>query len=98
MNKRDNSLRCQKCSLSFLEKGDLKQHVVQHHVSMTKTNKPVRLLLNNSLLIPPPKVRTHHREQPPFSTYKRPVFFAFLEGKTCAECNTDYASEETHYT
>ncbi|KAH8309158.1 uncharacterized protein row [Drosophila kikkawai] len=98
INKKDSSLRCQKCSLSFLEKGDLKQHVVQHHVSMTKTNKPVRLLLNNSLLIPPPKVRTHHREQPPFSTYKRPVFFAFLEGKTCAECNTDYASEETHYT
>ncbi|XP_002049694.3 uncharacterized protein row [Drosophila virilis] len=98
VNKRDPTLRCQKCSLSFLEKGDLKQHSVLHHVSMTKTNKPVRLLLNNSLLIPPPKVRTHHREQPPFSTYKRPVFFAFLEGKTCAECNTDFASEETHYT
>ncbi|XP_016953460.1 uncharacterized protein LOC108026807 [Drosophila biarmipes] len=98
INKRDPSLRCQKCSLTFLEKGDLKQHAVQHHVSMIKTNRPVRLLLNNSLLIPPPKVRTHHREQPPFSTYKRPVFFAFLEGKTCAECNTDYASEETHYT
>ncbi|KAM8713454.1 hypothetical protein ACLKA7_013723 [Drosophila subpalustris] len=98
VNQRDPSLRCQKCSLSFLEKGDLKQHTVLHHVSMTKTNKPVRLLLNNSLLIPPPKIRTHHREQPPFTSYKRPVFFAFLEGKTCAECNTDFASEETHYT
>ncbi|KAH8275616.1 hypothetical protein KR026_011754 [Drosophila bipectinata] len=98
INQRDGSLRCQKCSLSFLEKGDLKQHSVQHHVSMTKTSRPVRLLLNNSLLIPPPKTRTHHREQPPFSSYKRPVFFAFLEGKTCAECNTDFASEETHYT
>ncbi|XP_017838705.1 uncharacterized protein LOC108596968 [Drosophila busckii] len=98
VNKKDASLRCQKCSLSFLEKGDLKQHTVLHHVSMTKTNKPVRMLLNNSLLIPPPKVRTHHREQPPFNSYKRPVFFAFLEGKTCAECNTDFANEETHYT
>ncbi|XP_002062920.3 uncharacterized protein LOC6639825 [Drosophila willistoni] len=98
VNKRDPSLRCSKCSLSFIEKGDLKQHIVQHHVSMTKTNKPVRLLLNNSLLIPRPKVRTHHREQPPFSTYKRPAFFAFLEGRTCAECNADFASEETHYT
>ncbi|XP_062136232.1 uncharacterized protein LOC133845704 [Drosophila sulfurigaster albostrigata] len=98
VNQRDPALNCQKCSLRFLEKGDLKQHTVMHHISMTKTNKPVRMLLNNSLLIPPPKVRTHHREQPPFSTHKRPVFFAFLEGKTCAECNTDFASEETHYT
>ncbi|XP_034651075.1 uncharacterized protein LOC117890383 [Drosophila subobscura] len=99
VNKRgEPSLRCQKCSLNFLERGDLKQHSVQHHVSMTKTNKPVRLLLNNSLLIPPPKVRTHHKEPAPFSTNKRPIFFAFLEGKTCAECNTDFTSEETHYT
>ncbi|XP_030373197.1 uncharacterized protein LOC115623125 [Scaptodrosophila lebanonensis] len=98
VNKHDNSLRCQKCSLSFLEKGDLKQHTVQHHISMTKTNKPVRMLLNNSLLIPPPKVKTHHREQPPFTQYRKPVFFAFLEGKTCAECNSDFASEETHFT
>ncbi|XP_013100238.1 uncharacterized protein LOC106082337 [Stomoxys calcitrans] len=98
MGKKDPNLRCTKCSLSFLDRGALKQHISNHHSSLLKNSSNVRKLLKNSMLIPPPKVRSHHKEPLPFTVQsKLGEFFAFIDGSICAECNMEILNEH-HFT
>ncbi|XP_075169772.1 zinc finger domain-containing protein relative of woc [Haematobia irritans] len=98
MGKKDPNLKCTKCTLSFLDKGALKQHVSNHHNSLWKNATNVRKLLKNSMLIQPPKVRSHHREPLPFTVQsKLGEFFAFIDGSICAECNMEILNEQ-HFT
>ncbi|XP_050324080.1 uncharacterized protein LOC126755504 [Bactrocera neohumeralis] len=95
LHKKDIQLRCQKCALSFIEKGALKQHSANHHTSLLKSTQKVLPLLANSMLIAPPKIRSHHREPLPYTVVsKLGEFFAFIDGSICAECNSEILSEE----
>ncbi|XP_037817574.1 uncharacterized protein LOC119607647 isoform X1 [Lucilia sericata] len=97
MTKKDINLKCTKCSLSFVDKGALKQHISNHHPSLLKHSQNIRQLLRNSMLIQQPKVRSHHKEPLPFSVQsKLGDFFAFIDGSICAECNTEIINEH-HY-
>ncbi|XP_037949538.1 uncharacterized protein LOC119680674 [Teleopsis dalmanni] len=97
VSRKEPQMRCQKCALSFINKGALKQHSSNHHVSFTKNPQNVRLLLNNSLLISPPKVRTHHREPQPFTIQKKfGEVCTLIEGSICVECNSEIINDE-HY-
>ncbi|XP_073811132.1 zinc finger domain-containing protein relative of woc [Musca autumnalis] len=94
MGKKDPNLKCSKCSLTFLDKGALKQHISNHHTSLWKNSAHVRKLLKNSMLIQPPKVRSHHKEPLPYTLQSKiGEFFAFIDGSICAECNAEIISE-----
>ncbi|KAI9579532.1 uncharacterized protein LOC119639735 [Glossina fuscipes] len=98
LGKRDAQLKCQKCALTFIDKGSLKQHSSNHHSSLSKNSQNIRQLLRNSMLVPPPKVRSHHREPLPFTTQSKfGEFYAFIDGSICAECNSEIINEG-HFT
>ncbi|XP_053966982.1 uncharacterized protein LOC128868667 isoform X1 [Anastrepha ludens] len=95
IGKRDSQLRCQKCALSFTEKGALKQHSANQHISLLKSTQKIQPLLANSMLIAPPKIRSHHREPLPYTVVsKLGEFYAFIDGSICAECNSEILNED----
>ncbi|XP_017487415.1 PREDICTED: uncharacterized protein LOC108375777 [Rhagoletis zephyria] len=95
IGRKDSQLRCQKCALSFTEKGALKQHSTNHHTSLLKSTQKIQPLLTNSVLISPPKIRSHHREPLPYTiASKLGEFYAFIDGSICAECNSEILNED----
>ncbi|EGK97658.1 AGAP001141-PB [Anopheles gambiae str. PEST] len=86
------SKRCNKCALSFLDKGEQKFHSIFGHVP-NKADETVKSVTSSATVIPkPPKKVTINKEHSTYRVVKRftKLVLNLKSGSICCECGNDF--------
>lgn len=92
----NESKKCPRCTLSFVQKAQMKVHAMYAHASQNARSKSFFEMCKNSTKIMKPKYRAGaQKEQITFLTRYPYLNLIIDNGRLCLECNTDF-EEKSH--